>query len=434
MKKLHLTPYGTIILTFLVTILIGTLLLSLPVAMESKQSMGFVNSLFMSTSAVCVTGLSVFTDVGTSLSLFGQIVLLILIEIGGLSFLTIMTFVFYLLGVKIGISERFLLKEALNQNTTHGIVKMIRRTIVIALVIQTIGALINLIVFIPDYGAKGIFVSIFHSVSSFNNAGFDIFGNGDSLITYSNNILLNINTMVLIVLGGLGFIVIYDVLTLKKNRKLATHSKIVLLMTTILIVGGMLLLKLSMPSMSWMEAIFQSITARTAGFATIDMSTVNNPAHMVLIFLMFVGASPCSTGGGLKTTTLFVIIIYIISFAKGKSPVIGYRKISNQSLFKALALVAFSILYVVVIIFGISLAEKGLTIKEITFETISAFATVGLSMNVTPTLSIASKVLLCATMFIGRLGPLTIISIMNRNWTKASKDTIVYVEENVIIG
>lgn len=434
MKRKHITPYIIIFLTFLTTILLGAILLVLPISMKNRSSMGFVNALFMSTSCVCVTGLSVYSDVASNLSIFGQVVMMLLIEIGGLSFLTIMTFIFYLLGLKIGISERYILKEALNQNSTSGILKLIYRTIIISIIIQTLGTLINLIVFIPIYGAKGIYISLFHAVSAFNNAGFDILGNGNSLISFSNNVLLNLNTMALIILGGLGFIVIYDLISFRKNKKLKLHTKIVLSVSTFLIVVGAILLKIAMPSITWLEAFFQSITARTAGFASVDMSRLNSAGTLIMIFLMFIGASPCSTGGGLKTTTFFVIIVYILSFAKGKSPRIGYRKISNQSLFKAFALVTFSIIYLCFAIFLISLCENDVGLKEITFESVSAFATVGLSMNLTPTLHIASKLILCATMFIGRLGPLTVISIMNNNWTRASKEEINYVEENIIIG
>ena len=440
MTKRKISPYLIIILSYLFVILIGAILFWLPFSTVDNQGLSVMESFFTATSAICVTGLSVIPNLGETLSVFGKIVLAILIEVGGLGFLTLAVFMFIVLGLKIGIAERFLMKEALNQNSARGVIRLIKAIILITLSIQFFGMLINLIVFLDgNTFFKALGLSAFHSISSFNNAGFDIFGFDNSMVNYGSNILLNINTMLLIVLGGIGFIVIYDVIdSIKKKdlKKLSRHTKVVLIVSLVLIISGMLLMKLSMYNqIGWLEALFQSITARTAGFSTIDISTVSPPAYMVLIFLMFVGASPTSTGGGIKTTTLFVLIATIISYARGKSPKIFSRKISQHSIFKAFSLTVFVITYIIMISFLILLVEDGFGINETVFEVVSAFGTVGLSMGITSSLSPISQILISITMLFGRLGPLTVISIWNKNRIRESEEEdIKYIEEKIIIG
>lgn len=274
----------------------------LPWAVCDGNHLSFVDALFMSTSSVCVTGLAVITP-AAKFSLFGKIVMAFLMEIGGLSFLTIAVCFFAILGGKIGIGNRYLLREALNQNSIAGIVKLVKRIILISFVIQFIGILLNYIALMPYYDynfGKTLGVAVFHSIASFNNAGFDIFGD-QSMIPFKDNILLNISTMLLIVCGGLGFIVIEEVVSKHSLKKLSIHSKIVLIMTIALNGIGMLVFKFSMYNeISWLQALFTAITCRTAGFTSVPLEQIPPSAYVMFIVLMFIGASPCSTGGGVK--------------------------------------------------------------------------------------------------------------------------------------
>lgn len=436
-KRKRLSPYITIVLSFLSIIVIGTLLLLLPFATKENVSLGFMDALFTTVSAVCVTGLSTIANLEETLTLFGKVVVCILVEIGGLSILTIAIFFFILAGRKLGISKRFMMKEALNQNQTSGIVNLIKRIIIISLSIQAIGALFNLLILWPYYGdfSRALGVGIFHAISSFNNAGFDIFGSDDSMIGVSDNILLNLNTDLLIILGGIGFIVITDFLDKRSFKRLNVHSKIVIISSLILIFSGTLLIKFSMwDQVTWFQAFNSSISARTAGFANFDMSNISHAGIVVFLMLMFIGASPCSTGGGVKTTTFFSIILAIISFARGKNPRIGYKSLSNKTVIKAFSLVSISIIYIVLVVMIISFSDPNLSLNAIVFEVVSAFGTVGLSLGITSSLSVFAKLLICLTMFLGRVGPLTIMSLWNKKWNFETKGDVRYLEEKIIIG
>ena len=430
-KKIH--PYMLIIFSFICVILVGTILLLLPISSADGKSIGFVDSLFMATSATCVTGLA-SVNVAYELSTFGKVVMCLLMEIGGLSIITIGVFIFSILGAKIGVSNRFLIKEALNQNSVKGIVSLVRKIIITALIIQTIGTIINMFALVPYYNDfwKGLGISIFHSVASFNNAGFDMFGY-NSMMEFNNNVILNASTMLMIVLGAMGFVVIDDIITKRNWKKLTLHSKISIITTVFLIIGGTLLMKLSMNSISWLEALFTSITTRTAGFSTIDMSTLTPGGYSVVIMLMFIGASPISTGGGIKTTTFAVILISIVYFARGTKAKAFKRKIPETAIFKAFVLFSVAIMAICITVFMISVAQPELEFRKVMFEVVSAFSTTGLSMGITTALNSFSKIVLCALMLFGRLGPLTIIGVVNRNML-ASKESIQYVEEGVYIG
>ena len=441
-KKNKITPYFYVMFSFLAVILIGTLLLYLPISTHEGFRLSFLDAFFTSVSATCVTGLSVVT-ISETLTVFGKVILAILIEIGGLSFLTIAAFVMIVLVRKLGITSRFLMKEALNQNSAQGIMALIRKIIVVAAIIQFIFIIINTFIFMPisDSFIKAFGLGAFHTISSFNNAGFDILGDS-SLINYSNNIMLNISTIVLIILGGLGFIVITDIFNFKK-KYISFHSKIVLTMTSILIVFGTLFIKLLMgSSITWLEALFTSVTTRTAGFTTIDLSHITEqPAFIIILVLMFIGASPCSTGGGIKTTTTFTMVIAIFYMAIGKKPKAFNRSISIESILKAFTLSTIGIFYCVLVVFIVYLLQTPVvgasfdySISSVIFEVVSAFGTVGLSVGLTPYLTTACKLLICLTMFIGRLGPLTIVSLWNNNWMKNTSSEVKYIEEKIMIG
>ena len=432
-KKIH--PYIFIILSFLVGILVGTSLLALPISSTSGKSFGFVDSLFMATSAVCVTGLSVM-NVSVEMTIFGKIIMAILMEFGGLSFLTIAVFFFTIIGGKIGVSNRFLLKEALNQSSVKGIVALVRKIIFISFGIQTIGVIVNIFALLKyvDYNFwSALGYSIFHTIAAFNNAGFDIFGS-NSMIPFNNDVFINSTTMLLIVLGGVGFVVLEDIVKCKSFKKLKLHSKIVLISTLTLILLGAFLLKISLNNITWLEAFFTSITCRTAGFTTIDMSNLAPAGYFVIIILMFIGASPCSTGGGIKTTTFAIIFLSIVYFARGKKTKAFERSISNAVIVKAFILTTVGIICCLVTTILVSIIQPELGTRETLFEVISAFSTTGLSMGITSSLNSANKIILCLMMFFGRIGPLTIIGVVNKSWMVESKENVKYIEESVIIG
>ena len=435
-KKIH--PYFIIILTFLGVILTGTFFLVLPVSSSTGKSIGFVDSLFMSTSAVCVTGLGTIS-IASEMSLFGKIVMAVLMEIGGLSILTIAIFFFTILGAKISISNKFLLREALNQNSVRGLTNLVKKIIFYAFLIQIIGTILNMFALMPYFDnnfSKALGYSIFHSIASFNNAGFDAFGS-NSLIDFKDNLMLNTSTMFLIIFGGIGFVVLNDIMKKRSWKLLQLHTKIVLITTGILIFAGALIIKLTAwTDISWLQAFFTSVTTRTAGFTTYDMADLkNHPAtYVIIIFLMFVGASPCSTGGGIKTTTLAVCMIATFYYARGKKAKLFKRKIDDSQIFKSFVLLGIGVLIIVVGTFILCAAQSEIGLMEGLFEIVSAFSTTGLSMGITSTLNTFNRLFVCLVMFIGRLGPLTIIGLINKNWMTDSNEEIQYVEESVIIG
>lgn len=450
-KKIH--PYIYIIFTFLGVILTGTILLALPISSSSGKSFGFVNSLFMSTSAVCVTGLSVLENgVGVDMTVFGKVVMWFLMEIGGLSIITIAVFFFTIIGAKLGISNRFLLRESLNQNSVKNITNLVSNIVAISFTIQLIGVLINLYPFyqFTEYlnGGEGdlmqaLGISIFHACASFNNAGFDIFGpegmllfsSTSTVVSKSSIYIINFSTDFMIVTGGLGFVVIKDFLENGRWSKMSLHSKITIIITAVLIVSGTLIFKFS-TNMGWLEALFSSITLRTAGFQTFNMANLTQypVAYIASIVLMIIGASPCSTGGGIKTTTMAVIMMAIYHFAIGKKTKAFRRSISNDQIIKAFVLLNLAIMLVVVGSFVVLAIQPELTVDKTVYEVTSAFSTTGVSMGITTSLKSVNKLILCFLMLFGRLGPLTVIGVLNKNWMNNSSEKIKYVEESVIIG
>ena len=447
-KKIH--PYIIIIVSFLSIIIAGTILLVMPFTTKDFHSIGFVDSLFMATSAVCVTGLA--TNSVTNFTIYGKIVMVILMEIGGLSFITIAIFFYTMIGAKIGVSNRFLLREALNQSSVSGLIPLVRKIVIISFSVQILCAGINMFSFVNyfDNWWDALGVSLFHSASAFNNAGFDIFGDlgEDSLIRFKDDILVNMTTISMIIIGSCGFVVLDDIFKKKfKWKRFSLHSKIAIVTTLFLIFGGALFIKATLrdPDFTLLQALFGSVTCRTAGFTTYNLANLKDypGAYLIYTVLMLIGASPCGTGGGVKTTTLAVVLIAIVFYARGKSARAFGRKISNEQIFKAFVLIGMCVIIVFLGTFLVSIVQTDRTLagttetygmQEILFEVASAFSTTGLSMGITTSLNAGSRIILCFIMFFGRLGPLTIIGVVNKNWLGASKEEIKYVEENVIIG
>ena len=443
MLRKKMSPVVSIFLMILGVMIIGGFLLKLPFAVQDGEYLSWDNAFFISSSAVCVTGLSPVADLSVVLAPFGKVVLAILIQAGGLGMVTIAIFALTLLGAKIGAWDRLLVKESLNQNSNKGMVKLVIRIVVITGVIELFGTVLNMIALWGEFPFwQNLGLSAFHAISSFNNCGFDLFG-GTSLMLFENNYLLQISTMTLIVLGGLGFIVISDILENRRWSKFSIHTKIVLIMTLILIVVGTLSLKISEgflnENFTWFDALFQSISLRTAGFYTVKFSSLNLLTIFIMMGFMFVGASPSSTGGGIKTTTLFVMCKSIYSFSVGKTTKVFDRKIGNDSKLKAFTITSLSmfiifIFSILVFAFELGNAELVIDFQSVLFEVISAFGTVGLSLGLTPYLGVASKIALCFLMLFGRLGALTLFSLWNRNWNNPNSENVGYLEEKMIVG
>lgn len=437
-KKRKISPYLNIIFSFLVVIIVGTLLLLLPFSTNDGKGLNVLDSFFITVSSVCVTGLSTISNVGVTLSTFGKIILCILMEIGGLSFLTITVFFVVSFRQKLGIAGSFVIKETLNQETFKGLGKLVKKIVIIAFSIQFVGAILNTIILYFEYNNfwQSLGIGFFHTISSFNNAGFDIFGTDSSMQIFASNIPLNIVTMVLIVIGGIGFGVMIDIFDHKKWSHLALNTKIVLTTTTFLIITGAILIKCGdINGMTFLEAIFTSVTCRTAGFATFDMSKITNSVYIICLFLMFVGASSGSTGGGVKTSSLFIVFNVLINYTRGKSPNAFKRRIGDNLIIKTFSLVFFAIFFIIILSVTISMIEgNNFDVKYIVFEVVSAFTTTGLSMGITGSLSVASKLLICLAMFVGRVGPLTFMATLNKSYLVSSKEKVRFVEERIMVG
>lgn len=425
-----LSPARLLSLGFLSVIVLGGLLLSLPISLEPGKSINLLDAMFVSTSAVCVTGLTT-VEVGNTFSVFGEFIIALLIQIGGLGVAT-MGILFVLVAKKrIGLKSRQLIKESLNFSSFQGLVKTLKTFIIIAFGIEIVGAILSFFIFVQDFELlEAIKISLFHSVSSFNNAGFDVFGGFDSLLMYQNHIPLNLLTAALVILGGLGFLVEIDLVKTRNWKKFTLQTKVVVFMTVFLLLTGTLLLKLS-EDITWLGAFFQSVIARTAGFNTFPLSDFSQAGLFVMIILMFIGASPGSTGGGIKTTTIFVIILKSISSTFNQNHNTAFRRrIPDLIVTKALVVLFFGLFVVIGGSFIIMLLEPSAGMSEVLVEVTSAFATVGSSCGLTPTLGSMSKFVLMVIMFIGRLGPVTIASL----WIFKENKNVYYTEENIMIG
>ncbi|TWD92282.1 trk system potassium uptake protein TrkH [Neobacillus bataviensis] len=442
-KKYFLDPPKILVVGFASIILIGAILLTLPAATTNGHGLSFLNALFTATSATCVTGL-VVVDTGTTFTIFGQIVILSLIQVGGLGFMTFATFFALLLGKKISLKERILLQESLNNLSMEGIVKLARRIIIFTGVIEFIGALILTIRFSFDMPLrKAIYFGIFHSISNFNNAGFDLMGEFHSLTGYVEDPTVTLTVCLLIILGGIGFIVMNELYEYRAIKRVSLHTKIVLLTSAILVIVGTIgifLLEysnhLTLKPLSLtgkiLGSLFQSVTARTAGANTLSIGDLTQSSLLLIILLMFIGASPGSTGGGIKTTTFTTLIGAVWSQIRGKEDVIFYRqRIEYETIYKALTVTFSGLFLVMFMTLVLTISEKGHEFLAILFEVTSAFATVGLSMGLTPELSDIGKILIMLTMFAGRVGPLTIAFAVTM---RRNPDPFRYPKGKIMIG
>lgn len=426
LKSKQLKPKRIVVLGFLSVIVIGAALLALPAASSSGEGIPLVDSVFTATSAVCVTGL-VSIDPGDCFSAFGQVVLGALIQIGGLGISVIGVMVFLAAGGEFGIGKQRILKESLNLSSGKGLLYVIRNVVIITVAFESAGAILSYITFSAQFSpGKALGVSVFHSLAAFNNAGFDLLGNYQSLTSYVDAPLLNIVTCILIVFGGLGFYVLGDILS---GGAWSLNTKIVLTMTGFLIVAGTVLLKLT-EGISWLAAAFQSVTARTAGFATVSIGDLTSAGLLVVMVLMFIGASPGSTGGGVKTSTVFVLAKRLLAVVTNRPCSAFRRKIPDSVVTKAFCAVALAFGVVLAGTFALCIMESEYDFVQALFEVISAFSTTGLSTGITPELGPAAKLLLSVIMFIGRLGPLTIATM----WISGDVSSVRYVEEEVTIG
>ena len=423
-------PARLIALGFAAVILLGALVLLLPISVRSGVQVTFVDALFTSTSAVCVTGL-IAIDTADHFTPFGQGVVAALIQIGGLGVTSVGVGLIIAAGKRVSIKSRLLVKEALNIDSYRGIVKLIKAVLLMTLCFEAAGAILSFLVFIQDYPLPhALGISIFHSIAAFNNSGFDILGGLRNLIPYQNNVLLNMTTCFLIIFGGLGFLVILDILKQRSFRKLALHSKVVITTTIGLLLVGTLLLKAT-ENISWMGAFFHSVSARTAGFSTYPIGEFTQAGLFVLCVLMFIGASPGSTGGGIKTSTFFILLQMTKNVCTQKEPHAFRRSISRQNISKACVITILSIMVVCVATFLMCVLEKDCTLMQLLFEVISAFGTVGLSTGITPDLSDAGKLVIILGKNTGRLGAFTLLSTWaGHTETKNAR----YSEETVAIG
>lgn len=440
----RIKPVQVLAVGFASVIFIGALLLMLPISSAKGNWTNFIDCLFTSTSATCVTGL-ISVDTGTYWSYFGKTVIISLIQIGGLGFMSLATLIFLLLGKKITLKERLVMQEAMNSFSMQGLVKMSKYILLFTFSIEGIGALILSTQFIPRFGIKkGIYYSIFHSISAFCNAGFDLMGNFTSLTNYSNNTVIILTISALIITGGLGFFVWNEIYSRKKLKKFSLHTKLVLWATLILIVGGAILMFLFEMNNSntiankgvkekILSSIFASVSPRTAGFNSISTSDMSLSGRFLTTLLMFIGGSPGSTAGGIKTTTITLLIFTLLSVIKGREDTeIFNKRISKEVVYKGIVILMISFLLIAGVTMALCITETGFTLEEILYEAVSGFGTVGLTLGITTKLSNLGKIIIAMTMYFGRVGPLTIVlALTNRNGNKGG---IKYPEGKILIG
>lgn len=440
-RSAWLSSYQILVIGFAVLILLGSFLLMLPIASNDGSSLSFVDALFTATSAVCVTGLIV-VDTGTYFSVFGQMVIIVLIQIGGLGVMTITTLFAVVMGRKIQLRSRLIAQESLNSLKFGGIVKLIKLLVKATLLIEFIGGILLSCCLYPKYGIEGIFMAFWHSISAFCNAGFDIFG-GTNIFMYNQNPLFCLTIAFLIIIGGIGYGVIAEVVFKHSWREFSLHTKVVLFTTLVLLIIGTIVLFILEYSNketigAWdllhkfLGAFFLSTTSRTAGYTLMDTGMLHEASLFFIIVLMFLGASPGSTAGGIKTTTIAIVFATVSSLIRGKEEVTLFkRRIEYDLIVKALAIFYISAAIVVMATMYLCLTES-ISFMKILFEVVSAFATVGLSTGITSSLTIYGKLVLILMMLIGRVGVLTFLMALAMR--SKNKEKMRYPSERIGVG
>lgn len=452
----RLNPYLLVILSFVIIILAGAFLLMMPFSRQANNYGSFIDSLFLATSATCVTGLNSFKQgINNELTFPGQVILLLLIQVGGLGFITIFTFVLTLFSGKLQFKDRLFISLMVNSDDTAQVVGFVRKVILISFSFEVIGFLLGLPVFLQfsDDVPSGLWNSLFTSISAYNNAGFDLFGssslirgNGgfiDALPSWAYYYLCSY-IMFLIIMGGISFLVVMDIFAKKNLKRLRVFTKISLLMTVVLISTGFIIFWIGQSFSSPFDALFQSVTCRTAGFATVDQDKMSILNKVFSCFLMFFGGNPLGTAGGVKTTTLYIIILAMICYLTGRKVTSFHRRYSNEVIVKAMSLVILGVSVVMISFVGIFAFESSLDVdtlglkstkaSALIYEVFSAFGTVGVSAGVTPYLSVGSKIVIIILMFIGRLGPITFLQLTGREMKFDDSSKYRYVEEDFLIG
>ena len=445
-RRAVFAPARVMMVGFLLLILLGAWLLTRP-AMSTGEPLTFIDALFTATSAICVTGLTVI-DPGTDLTFLGQLVLLLLIQVGGLGFMTFGTVLMMALGRRISLSERIMLSNVWNEDGLQGMAKLTMRIFGIALAIEGTGAVLLMTRMIPLHGLKGVWYSVFHAISAFCNAGFDLAG---GFAFYKNDPVVMLVAIALITLGGIGFSVMFDV---RKNKgrwkRLSLHSRIVLVMSLLLTVGGAALFCVFEwsnpktladprlhPLMKPIAALFQSVTLRTAGFQPMDQAGLTSPSLLLTLLLMLIGASPASTGGGIKTTTAALLMLLVYNVLRGREQVVvGKLTIKNSALVQAVALTTLALAWMLLAYIALALVlPQDMAAQTVTllYEVVSAFSTAGTSMGATAGLNTAGKIILCIVMFTGRVGLMTIAYGLTKKASRG-KNTLAYPEGRVMIG
>ncbi|WP_134684682.1 TrkH family potassium uptake protein [Brevibacillus migulae] len=439
----QLNPPKILVLGFAAIILIGSILLHLPAATEDGQGLPWLDAIFTATSATCVTGL-VVVDTGSTFTLFGEIVILSMIQIGGLGFMTFATLFALLMRKKISLRERLLLQESFNQLSIEGVVRLTKMVLIFSALIELVGGLLLSLRFSFDMPVgRAFYFGFFHAISNFNNAGFDLMGEFRSLTGYVGDPLVNLVVCSLIILGGIGFMVMSELYEYRHVRRLSLHTKVVLTTSALLVFLGtlfILILEFNNPKTlqplsamgKVLGSLYQSVTTRTAGSNTLNIPDLQQSTLFLMIFLMFIGASPGSTGGGIKTTTFATLLGAVWTQIKGKEDVIFFRqRILPHMIYKSLTVTMSGLFIVILVTMILSITESGTDFLMLLFEATSAFATVGLSMGLTPHLSPVGETVIAITMFAGRVGPLTIAyALAQRN----KKEYYRYPKGKIMIG
>ena len=434
-----------IALGFLGLILLGSVLLTLPVASATGRRIPWFDALFTSTSAVCVTGL-VVRDTGTAYSTFGHVVLMLLIESGGLGFMTFATLLFRLMGRGFTMRDRMIMQESLNQDGLGGVVNLVFWVANSAVVVQFAGAVLFSFRMIPLYGVKrGLFYSVFHAVSAFCNAGFDLFGGGRSLTGFSGDVLMNLTAIALVVVGGIGFGTVHDILKKRRFSKLGLNTKLVLVTYGSLLLAGFLIVlafewnnpatlgPLS-PGQKMLAAFFQSVTLRTAGFNTIDQAALRDSTKLVGGLLMLIGCAPASTGGGIKVTTFALIVLTVRMVARGESSIVVFRRRIDRMMIQRAVTIAFIAMAVAFVdICALTLIQPGCAFLDLYYECVSAVGTVGISAIGSANLRPLGRLLIIITMYIGRIGPMTMALLFMKRQTRV-RELVQYPEDKVMLG